>query len=76
MRRLLTAFRAAASASACAAAGATAAAAQSKAKVKTEPPPPKTVAELVMSLTLRGRHVFLNGHIDDDSAKVSTAAAP
>ena len=67
-------------AAACATAAAASAAASSSlvaeakaAKAEKPPPPPKSAAELVMSVTVRGRHVFLNGRIDDESAKGAIA---
>ena len=36
---------------------------------KKEPVTPKTHAELALALSVRGRHVFLTGRVDEDSAK-------
>ena len=70
MRSSRAAWRAAAAmtAGACNIAGMTAGATSCKSS-KKEPAPPKSFVELNMSLCLKGRHVFLNGHVDDDSAK-------
>lgn len=40
---------------------------------RAEPTPPKSINELVTGLCVRGRHIFLTGKIDDDSAKAVIA---
>ena len=40
---------------------------------KKDSPPPKSVAEIIMSLATKGRHVFVNGRVDDDLARTVIA---
>jgi len=57
-----------------AAAGACAAAhAAADDKKRKDIPTPKSMSELMTSLALKQRHVFLSGHIDDESAKLVIA---
>jgi hypothetical protein len=40
---------------------------------KKDAPTPKSVAEIIMSLATKGRHVFVNGRVDDESARIVIA---
>ena len=72
MRRAAAAAAAAAAASVAAPSFSKNNSSDSKSEKKKDPPP-KNLADLMMQLTLRGRHVFLTGHIDDESAKAVIA---
>ena len=40
---------------------------------KKDAPTPKSVTEIIMSLATKGRHVFVNGRVDDESARIVIA---
>jgi ATP-dependent Clp protease protease subunit len=80
MRRFLTRTATCSAMAASACANIAAAASAEPATTTTKPPKitqtaaaPKSIGEMVLGLCTRGRHVFLTGSIDDESAKVVIA---